>query len=197
LKSKDINGLYIARKIRQLRNYHDEIIFFTSHEKYIKNLINSLINPTAYILKSYYDDNLINAINTAYNSLMMRNDFNNNDNGEIAICESKIDYRIKFNDIVYIEKIKGHKYVLIKIKPNYLKNEYKVLYNIGALMDRLDDRFCWLDRGTIVNKDYIKYVDIKNNVIGLESGDILTGTEDNIAKLSSWMMSKKAEYENE
>lgn len=32
LKNKDTNGLYIARKIRQLRNYSDEIIFFTSYE---------------------------------------------------------------------------------------------------------------------------------------------------------------------
>ena len=36
LKNKDTNGLYIARKVRQLRNYSDEIIFFTSYEKYIK-----------------------------------------------------------------------------------------------------------------------------------------------------------------
>lgn len=106
LKNKDTNGLYIARKIRQLRNYSDEIIFFTSYEKYIKYLINSLINPTAYILKSCYDDdNLVNAVNTAYNFIIMRNDPSNNDTGEIAICESKVDYRIKFKEIIYIEKL--------------------------------------------------------------------------------------------
>lgn len=190
LKNKKINGLYIARKIRQLRNYNDEVIFFTSYEKYIKYLINSLINPIAYILKSCYDDNLINAINTAYNSLMIRNDFYSNDTGEITICEFKVDYRIKFKDILYLEKIKGYKYILIKTKPNYIKDEYKVMHNIGALMNKLDDRFCWLNRGVIVNKNYIKYVDTKNNVIGLESGDILTGTEDNIETLSNWIMSK-------
>jgi DNA-binding LytR/AlgR family response regulator len=198
LKNKDTNGLYIARKIRQLRNYSDEIIFFTSYEKYIKYLINSLINPTAYILKSCYDDdNLVNAVNTAYNFIIMRNDSSNNDTGEIAICESKVDYRIKFKEIIYIEKVRGYKYVLIKTKQNYIKNEYKVLYNIGTLMDRLDDRFCWLNRGVIVNKDYIKYVDTKNNVVGLESGDILAGTEDNIEKLSNWIMSKRLVCENE
>lgn len=197
LKSKDINGLYIARKIRQLRNYYDEVIFFTSHEKYIRNLINSLINPTAYILKSCYDDNLINAINTAYNSLIMKNDFNSNDMGEMAICEFKVDYRIRFKDILYIEKVKGYKYILIKTKPNYIKDEYKVLYNIGALMDRLDYRFCWMNRGTIVNKNYIKYVDTKNNVVGLESGESLTGTEDNIEKLSNWIVNKGSGCENE
>lgn len=191
LKSKDINGLYIARKIRQLRNYYDEVIFFTSYEKYIRNLINSLINPTAYILKSSYNDNLINAINTAYNSLIMKNDSNSNDKGEMAICESKVDYRLRFKDIIFIEKVKGYKYILIKTIPNFIKDEYKVLYNIGALMDRLDYRFYWLNRGAIVNKDYIKYVDTKNNVVGLESGDILTGTEDNIKKLSNWIMRKE------
>lgn len=192
LKNKNVNGLYIARKIRQLRNYNDEIIFLTSYEKYIKCLINSLINPTAYILKSCYDDNnLINALKAAYNFIMMRNDPNNNDTGEIVICESKVDYRIKFKEIIYIEKMRGYKYVLIKTKPNYLKNEYKLLYNIGALMDRLDGRFCWLNRGSIVNKDYIKSVDTKNNVVRLESGDILTGTEDNIKKLNNWIMSKR------
>ncbi len=196
LKNKDINGIYIARKIRQLRNYNDEVIFFTSYEKFIKYLINSIVNPIAYVIKSHYSDNLINAINVAYNSLIMKNDSQSNDTGEIAICESKVDYRIRFKDIMYIEKTKGYKYILIKTKPNYIKDEYKVLYNIGSLMDRLDDRFCWLNRGVIVNKDYIKYVDTKNNVIGLESGDDLAATADNIVKLSNLIISKGLDVKN-
>lgn len=197
LKNKNINGFYIARKIRQLRNYNDEIIFFTCYEKYIQNLINSLIYPTAYILKSNYYDNLIKAINTAYNSLLIRNDFNSNDTGEIAICESKIDYRIKFKDIIYIEKIKGCKYIIIKTRTNNIKDKYKVLYNIGSLMDRLDDRFYWLSRGVIVNRNYVKSVNNNNNVIELESGQILTASKDNVEKLSDWINNRGMECKNE
>lgn len=64
-------------------------------------------------------------------------------------------------------------------------------------MDKLDDRFHWINRGTIVNKDYIKYVDTKDNVIRLESGDNLIGTEDNIRELSNWIINKGLECENE
>lgn len=139
LNSRDINGFYIAKKIRQMRNYNDEIIFFTSHDKYIHNLIGSLIRPVSYIIKSCYGNNLIEAINTASSFIELINKDKDNDTGEIAICEFKVDYRLKFKDILYIEKIKGNKYITIKTKQNLTKNEFKILYNIGSIKNRLDD----------------------------------------------------------
>lgn len=185
LNSRDVNGFYIAKKIRQMRNYNDEIIFFTSYEKYMHNLIGSLIKPVTYIIKSYYANNLIPAINTASGFLEMGNKYEDNDYGEIVICEFKVDYRIKFKDIICIEKIKSDKYIRIKVNPNPLKNEYKILYNISSIMNNLDDRFYWINRGVIVNKDYIKYVDIKNKTIGLEQGEVFVGTSDGIDKMST------------
>lgn len=199
LNSRDENGFYIAKKIRQMRNYNDEIIFFTSYDKYIHNLIGSLIRPVSYIIKSCYDNNLIEAINMASSFIELRNKDKDKDNdtGEIAICEFKVDYRLKFKDILYIEKIKGNKYIIIKTKPNLTKNEFKILYNISSIKNRLDSRFCWLNRGIIINKDYIKYVDVKNNTIGLESGDVLIGTSDNIKILSTYINDKDVVLNNE
>lgn len=197
LNSRDINGFYIAKKIRQMRNYNDEIIFFTSYDKYIHNLIGSLIRPVSYIIKSCYGNNLIEAINTASSFIELINKDKDNDTGEIAICEFKVDYRLKFKDILYIEKIKGNKYITIKTKQNLTKNEFKILYNIGSIKNRLDDRFCWLNRGVIINRDYIKYVDVKSNTIGLESRDVLIGTSDNIKILSTYINEKDVVLNNE
>lgn len=39
------------------------------------------------------------------NGINDKNDFDDNDIRELAICESKVDYRIKLKDIVYIENV--------------------------------------------------------------------------------------------
>nr|WP_312577208.1 hypothetical protein [Sedimentibacter sp.] len=97
----------IRKLIKENINFEYKVL---SYENYTREFVSYIeTNSTAYILKSYYNDNLLNAINTAYNSLMMKADLQNNDMGEIAICESKVDYRIKFKDIVYCEKITGGK----------------------------------------------------------------------------------------
>lgn len=70
LKSEELDGYSIAKKIRKLRNYDDEIIFLTNYTTMSPKIIKHKIQPVDFIIKSDYCINdLLDSIEKGKNEI--------------------------------------------------------------------------------------------------------------------------------
>lgn len=186
LKSEEIDGYCIAKKIRQVRNYNDEIIFLTNVKQISKKIISYKIQPIDFIDKSgYYLVDLLNAIKTGKNKIVAREE--DNDTGVLPLYYNKALYNISYKYIIYIELLNDSRNMVIKMHPDYIKDEFYMVSSINFVMKKLDNRFFQISRNAIINKDYFSSCDINSRKIMLKYNHILTGSEQRIKELIKCM----------
>ncbi len=183
LQNAKTDGYGIAKKIRKARAYNDEIIFLSSYTSGIINTYKYKIKPVDFIEKTnYYILDLINAVEEAKARIGSR--VMEEDSGSLLINEFKELFRIKYKHIISIEKIKNSKKIEITAVPDSSCNKeifttYKAIEKIN---EELDDRFCQISRGIIINKNHIKQISASGQII-MSNGQIFISSAKKIKEL--------------
>lgn len=186
LKNADMDGYSIAKKIRKLRNYNDEIIFLTNDTLMSPKIIKHKIQPIDFIIKSDYCINdLLISIEKGKTQIDTREE--ETDTSVLIVYENKAIYKLRYKYIIYIELLQDSRSILIKMHPNYIKSDLYVVSSINSIMKKLDGRFFRISRTSIINKDYITFADPYNKKIGLKFNHVLEGSEERIKELLKCM----------
>jgi len=156
-------GIELAREIRRSGDWLSQLIILTSHDELRNNNIMRRTLMLDFISKyENFDNQLKKAIMTAYDILHSDKTISIKQNGEI--------YKIRYSDILYIEKDLNDNYITI-----YTKNEQlSMKCSINSFQNFLDGdpRFMKIHRSCIVNLNNIKSYDIVNNIIKFENYSI-------------------------
>lgn len=186
LKSEEIDGYSIAKKIRQARNYNDEIIFLTNIQQISKKIISYKIQPIDFIDKSgYYIVDLLKAIDISKKKIVAREE--DSDAGVLPLYDDKALYNVSYKYIIYIELLNDSRNMIIKMHPEYIKNEFYMISSINSVIKKLDQRFFQISRSAIINKDYFSSCDINSRKVILKYNHTLLGSELRIKELIKCM----------
>ncbi|MDD4036372.1 MAG: LytTR family DNA-binding domain-containing protein [Bacilli bacterium] len=153
------SGLDIARKIRQ-KDWESVIIFSTAHyELYLEAIKNRLMILDFISKFNDYEKRLRETIELALSIV---------DKKKSLIFESgNILHKIRLDDIIYITRETFERKTVIKTAYGI----YRVNENISKMLEGLDARFFQSHRSCIVNTDYIKTVDFKEEKIVFNNGE--------------------------
>lgn len=156
-------GIELAREIRKSGDWLSQLIIITSHEELKNNNIMSRTLMLDFISK-YKDieNDLKKSIITAYEILHSDRTVSVKQNGEI--------YKIRYSDILYIEKDLNDNYITIYTKEDRLSMKCSIT-SFQAFLDG-DPRFMKIHRSCIVNLNNIKSYDIVNNLVKFENYSI-------------------------
>ena len=136
------NGVDLARELR-FSGYKTVIIFITAVADYISEGYD--VSALHYLVKPIKEDKFYEVLDKAYKSLTESKKF-------LIINSNGRDYRISFDDIIYIEAVRN--YVTVKTT----SAEYEVRQNIGKIEQELDNSFFKCQRSYIVMLKHIKYI---------------------------------------
>lgn len=164
----DENGTFIAQKIR-LTDRKSKIIFITSHDDEIHNILYKHIEVIDFISKNNdFVDRVRRAVMNSI-SLLLQPEIKR----KIIAKDGDYSYPVFIDDIIYAINISDTKYIEI-----HTSNGIKMYKSsLKSLIDELDERFVQIKSNTIVNTNYIKRAKLKNDLdkeIVLTTGEILT-----------------------
>lgn len=186
LNNDETDGYSIAKKIRKIRNYDDEIIFLTNNQTMSTAIIKHKIQPVDFIVKSDYCINdLLNSIEKGKNELAVKEQ--ETDTGVLIVYENKAIYKLRYKNIIYIELLEDSRNVLVKMNPNNIKSDFYVVSSINSIMKKLDDRFVRISRTTLINIDFLMFANPYDNKVGLKYDHVLKGSEERIRELLKWI----------
>jgi DNA-binding LytR/AlgR family response regulator len=150
------NGIELAKELR-LSDDNTTIIFITAVADFISDGYD--VSALHYLIKPIKEDKFYEVLDKAYKSLTESKKF-------LIINSDGKDYRLLFDDIIYIESIRNH--VIIKT----LETQYEVRQNISRIEEELDNSFFRCQRSYIVMLKHIKYIS-KNEVL-LNNGETIS-----------------------
>ena len=151
------SGLDIAREIRKV-DWDSIIIILTFHDELELKLYKEKLLILDFISKfDNYDQKLKDAINMVLKRRDNRKSLNFKSNKEL--------HHVKLDNIFYICKDSYSEKVIIKTADN----EYLVRDSLANIVSNLNNTFIQTHRACFVNKDKIKSVDFKNNIIYFEN----------------------------
>lgn len=105
-----LNGIELGREIRAM-DTEGYIIYVTSHDNRLKEIIDEYIAPITFIPKTD-DQNLTHeAIKKAFKQIAIREDFRNQKENFFTIQRGSVQKKIPYRDILYFEKIPRSKKV--------------------------------------------------------------------------------------
>ncbi|MCL2774065.1 MAG: LytTR family DNA-binding domain-containing protein [Oscillospiraceae bacterium] len=151
------NGVELAKDLRKT----DEkliIIFITALPDFIYDGYD--VSALHYLMKPVQENKLRETLDKAYKNLTQAKKF-------LIINSDGKDYRILFDDILYIESLKHY----VKISTSDGK-EYETRRNIGDIENELDNSFFKCQRSYIVMLKHIQYIS-KNDVL-LDNGKTIS-----------------------
>ena len=151
-----MNGIKLGALIRE-KYPLIYLIFLTSHSEYAVESYQ--IDAYQYIMKEHMKSRIPEILKTVIKEIQCNRNLYRviHSNGQV--------HKINYNEILYIQKIKGSKYVEYITR----KGIYRERMNIEQVIIELNTpEFILVERGYIVNIHYI--VSMKGNVIRLEDG---------------------------
>lgn len=182
LKIENTDGYYIAKKIRQIRNYCDEIIFLTNKKFLSKKIIKFKIQPADFIEKTnYFMVDLLKELDEC--NVRLRAKEEDSDLGVLPIYEDKSLYNIRYKDIIYLKLLKESQNIIIKMHPECTKKEFIVTSTVNNMIKKLDNRFFQISRNVIINKDYLLNCKIDMREAELKYGYKFSGSENKMKEL--------------
>lgn len=156
-------GIEIARELRKNGDWLSQLIIVTSHHELRNNNIMARTLMLDFIIKSdNMKNNLKKTIITAYEIFNSDKTVNIKQNGEI--------YKIRYNEILYIEKDLNDNYITIYTNSEKLSMKGSII-SFERFLEG-DPRFMKIHRSCIVNLNNIKSYDIVNNIIKFENYEI-------------------------
>lgn len=150
------SGIEIAREIRKY-DWDSPIIILTSHEELELRLLKEKLLILDFISKfDNYEKRLADTIN-----MILKRERRNN---SICIKSNKELVHLKIDNIYYIcRDTSENKVIFVTSSGNYPVN-----MSLKNLNQKLDGNFEQSHKSCIVNKDKIKKIDSKNNIIYFE-----------------------------
>lgn len=165
--SSDINGLTLAQKIRQ-KDPRGFIVFVTTHSEMCYMTFTYKVEAMDFIPKDD-KDNLHSRIHQCINNAYSR--YSSSSNYSSKIFAAKIgdkEYCIPQDDILYIETSPNPHKIILHTDNSSLEFKGK----IKEVHNTLGNKFAICHRSTIVNKNHIKEIDLKERTVTLSNGEI-------------------------
>jgi two-component system LytT family response regulator len=156
----DGNGIDLAKQIRKLTKYQfTPIIFITAMlTKEMEAFHN--IHCYDYIIKPYSSK----TIEKVMKSILKDYLYNTNDISYIKLNYKGLIQQINTNDIYYIEK-RNRKIIIVT---KYEEISYKCM-TLNEISKDLPNSFIQSHQSFLINRKFIKKLDLINNIIGLEN----------------------------
>lgn len=169
------SGLDLARIIRTSGDWQSPLIVVTSYEHLKNTGFTSKMLMLDFISKrENLEQRLAESLDVAYDILNITNSYTFQYNGEL--------YHILYRDILYFEKDLNDNYCFLHTKDN----THRVKESIVQIEKDLEkyDNFIKTHRSCIINKDNIRYLDLKENIIYFEntSTNLITKANKEILK---------------
>lgn len=137
------------------------LIFLTAHPHYAAR--SYAINAHQYILKDEMEERLPVVLKDIANQIHRKQKKYRN------VVKGNEIKKISYNDIIYIRKMKGAKYIQYYTRDG----EYHERISLEQILEELgSERFVMIERGFIVNTEHIDAV--KARTIFLDNGEVLT-----------------------
>lgn len=155
----DVSGMKLAEEIRRIERYRFTPIIFISalsdpgYYAYIN------LRSFRYIEKPFHLEETRRVIREA-----MLFDTEPETDKYLYFRKEGILFSVKANEIIFIES-KNH-LLYIHSKKEIIEVPYKTCKEMFGILDKR--KFMKCNRSTIVNKDYIKTIDVVNRYIGIE-----------------------------
>lgn len=161
----DYSGYELAKEIRNIDKYKLTPIVFITAIPTKELLAFKEIHCYDYIIKPFKDTEVIEVVSTLINYGANKREEKDN---YLNLKQRGYIYRINTRDIIYIESI----YKKIKVVTDKEKIEVNncTLYKIRE--ELLEEEFVQCHKSFIINRNYIKGVDLVNSLIELSSTDV-------------------------
>ena len=156
----DVSGIYFIEKIRQIPKYKFVPVIFISSLEDTMSYAYRELNCIGFIKKPYQETVLYKLLERAVFNRTRRSVDNT-----LLFRKNGIIYPVKIGNIVYIERL--DKLMQIHCEDGYiLEIPYKTHKQI--LKEADSDCLMFCNRSTLVNKEYIRNIDIPNRYIELK-----------------------------
>lgn len=158
------NGIDIAKKIRSLNDWDSVICFLSMYYNMAELAYKERLLITEFIWKQdqleiKIADNIDTALKILSNKRM------------IYFYSNKVKHQISLDEIICIERDTVERKLVIKTEDE----EFIAQTTIKNIFEQLDDRFMYIQRGVIVNKDFVNRVDFANHLIYLNNNKLSYG----------------------
>ena len=155
----ETSGLEIASEVRE-NDWNSIIIFLTAHKEFRDDVFYSRLLALDYIPKNQLSyDRLRDTINVVLNKV--------SENQFYTFKYGSNTYRLKYSDILYIEKVQSNRKCLIITESG---EEYEVSDTITNILEQLGKSFYKTHKSCIVNVTKIKHIDTVDNIITFKNG---------------------------
>ena len=155
--SDEQSGIDIVNDIRK-KDYDSQVILATVYESLMSEAQKLRLSILGYVFKMVnYEKNIYELIETSLEIFKLK--------GSVKFQMDKIDYNMKYDDIICIEADSNERKCVITTK-NKIYNVKKPLY---FLEEQLNSHFYKINRGCIINKDKLVSCDYKKNIIVLDN----------------------------
>jgi len=151
----DYSGLELAKELREIKEYKfTPIVFITAIPT--KELIAfKQTHCYDYIIKPFKEKEVVEVLDEILNYGIKKEDY-------ISFDMKKYIYRVKIDDIIYIEAVQRRIKVVTINEQFYLSH-----YTLENLANELTRNFIRCHNGFIVNVNYISGIDKSNNYIDI------------------------------
>jgi len=153
------SGLDVARKIRE-RDWESIIIVLTAHYELAYDAFKNRLMLLDFISKfDNYEQNLYDVLKLALKASHVKKQF--------SFTSNRMAYRVDYDDILYIIKDTAKRNTIVKT----FSKEYPVSLNLNEIMAMLPDNFIQTHRACTINRDNVKTIDFKENVITFNNNE--------------------------
>lgn len=161
--SDEQSGLDIINDIRK-KDYDSQIILETGYETLLSEAQRLRLSILGYVLKMVnYEENILKLLETCLNIFNLQS--------SLKFRYDKIDYNIKYDDILYILSDAVERKCMVTTK----NNVYDVRNPMYFFEQQLNSHFFKINRGCIINVDNASEYNYKENIITFCNGKKLVG----------------------
>ena len=152
-------GIERAKQIRK-NNKNAHIIFMTSNDGKIYQVFSGLIRPTQFIVKNSGEDELV----SVFRDILKEADENEK---LLKVAHGRNEYFLSVPEILSVCK-EGRKTAI-----TLMERTIEVTDSLASIFKRLNDKFIWVDKGSIINIKMIKEVNYPDKKITMTDGSII------------------------
>lgn len=159
----DSNGIAIAKELRKNYKHHPIIIESSNTSSTLKNEIHDMIENIAYLTKPFSQSVLLKKVRNALDLSKKLNAKN------LRIEECGKIYLFQLEDIVYIEKIKNTRRIIVvwADERGVVQDEFKG--SISSIKEKVGNDLVQVHKSFLINAIFIRKVDFIDSVIWLKN----------------------------
>lgn len=164
IQLEDYSGIELAKSIREIDKYKLTPIIFITAIPTRELMAFKEIHCYDYIVKPFTEKEVREALETIINHGMKTE----NKLKTLKIIQKSYTYILKQDEIIYIES-KNKDLLLVTVNEEIKLSNY----SIRKVLEELDTNFIQCHRGYIINIEYIRRIDHRDNTIKLRGTDEL------------------------